>query len=60
MWCDKNIEAAISTLGEPESDFHRTATVVESIGRWRRDLAPDVQETCDATLGPALRAFGYT
>jgi hypothetical protein len=32
----------------------------ESIGRWRRDLIPELQEACDKALGFALREFGYS
>ena len=55
----ERIDAAVGSLGEPESEAHRTSPARESIGRWRRDLAPDVKEACDAALGPALREFGY-
>jgi hypothetical protein len=31
----------------------------QSIGRWRRDLSPEVQEACEAAFAPALEGFGY-
>jgi hypothetical protein len=31
----------------------------ESIGRWRRDLEPDLQKVCEEEFGAALREFGY-
>lgn len=44
----------------PEATGHRTApSQQDSIGRWRRDLDPGLQRTCEAALGPALEAFGY-
>ncbi len=32
----------------------------ESVGRWRRDLAPEVREAAEESFGEALRVFGYT
>jgi Sulfotransferase family len=55
----ERIDATIATLDEPGSEVHRTSAAEQSIGRWRRDLAADVQEACDAALGGALREFGY-
>jgi hypothetical protein len=31
-----------------------------SIGRWRRDLSPQLKETCEKVLGFAFEEFGYT
>ncbi len=40
--------------------FHRTSpSVDDSMGRWRRDLDPELQALATAALGPALAAFGY-
>jgi hypothetical protein len=55
----ESIDAMIATLDEPGADVHRTAAAEQSVGRWERDLAADVQEACEAVLGPALREFGY-
>jgi hypothetical protein len=47
---------------EPTSvlDHHQTSPSAESsIGRWQRDLSPDLADLCDAELGWALREFGY-
>jgi hypothetical protein len=42
------------------SATHRTAqTPDESIGRWRRDLAPELVEACEQALGFAYETFGY-
>ena len=38
---------------------YRTTAPEESIGRWERDLPPDVREACHGALGEALQAFGY-
>ncbi len=39
---------------------HRTApSVIESVGRWRRDLSPDLQAICQDVFGATLAAFGY-
>ena len=55
----RRINRRFDLLDKPGSEAHRTSGARESMGRWRRDLAPDVQESCDATLGSALREFGY-
>jgi hypothetical protein len=42
-------------------DAHVTSTTaVDSIGRWRRDLSPALQRTCEESLGEGLEAFGYS
>jgi hypothetical protein len=44
----------------PSMDKHRTTPdPVASIGRWKRDLSPELQRVCEEALGPALEAFGY-
>jgi hypothetical protein len=44
----------------PELADHATSDGPEaSVGRWRRDLSPDLVEHCDRALAPALAAFGY-
>jgi Sulfotransferase family len=53
------VGAMAETLRAPESDVHRTTTAEQSIGRWQRDLAGDVQEACNVALAGALREFGY-
>jgi hypothetical protein len=56
------LEDMIGSLTEklPEIDWHRTtASADSSIGRWRRDLAPELRETSEAAFGPVLEAFGY-
>jgi hypothetical protein len=56
----ETLEAMLASLEAPESEGHRTAAAPEhSIGRWRQELSVEVKEACAATLGPALREFGY-
>jgi hypothetical protein len=44
----------------PEMEAHRTsASPRRSIGRWRDDLAPELQDACNEAFGDALAAFGY-
>jgi hypothetical protein len=43
-----------------ESIRHQTASdPVASIGRWKRDMTPELQQICDECFGDALEAFGY-
>ena len=52
--------AASTTERTDDSDRHRTtADPRSSIGRWRHDLSPELQQECEAALAPALEAFGY-
>jgi hypothetical protein len=42
-------------------ETHRTVTdPTETIGRWRRDLSPDLAAECNEVLSPVLAAFGYS
>jgi hypothetical protein len=44
----------------PELEAHQTShSPAESIGRWRRDLSPELQRVSEDTFGEVLRAFGY-
>jgi hypothetical protein len=36
-----------------------SATGAQSIGRWRRDLPPELRRLCEESLGNGLEAFGY-
>lgn len=43
-----------------EMDQHRTTDKGDrSVGRWKMDLDPEMQEACDEAFGPALGVFGY-
>jgi hypothetical protein len=40
--------------------FHRTSQAIpRSIGRWRQDLSPRLQEVCGEVFATALSEFGY-
>jgi hypothetical protein len=50
--------AAVDT---PALAAHRTSTDPrESIGRWQRDLSPELQQACSEWFGPMLERLGYT
>jgi Sulfotransferase family len=56
------VAVMIDTLREelPELREHGTSDGPrESVGRWRRDLDPELALACEQSLGPALAAFGY-
>jgi hypothetical protein len=57
-----NHEAMLAPLlPTREMEAHRTSASAErSIGRWREDLSPALQEACLEAFGEALDAFGYT
>lgn len=45
---------------EPQRKGHLTAaSPAESIGRWRRELEPELQAQIESALGPTARALGY-
>jgi hypothetical protein len=58
-------EAVAATLkradeDSPRNDDHRTTDKVSaSIGRWKRDLSPELAEVCAEVLDPVLTEFGY-
>jgi Sulfotransferase family len=53
--------AAVLERAEAESlDEHRTTSKAsESIGRWKRDLSPELAQVCAEVLDPVLTEFGY-
>jgi sulfotransferase family protein len=63
------LDAAEGTIAEtleransdaPDMDHHRTAgEAPASIGRWRRDLSPEIAKLCGEMLDPVLVEFGY-
>ena len=56
------VERVLREASEPDAElaFHMTSRDQgASIGRWKRDLAADVQALCDEEFGPALAEFGY-
>jgi hypothetical protein len=62
---DAGAEAVIETLrlaNRPNEllDGHRTVSdPTQTIGRWRRDLPPDLAAECNEILAPVLAEFGY-
>jgi len=59
---DGGVEEMIGSAGRrlPGMDEHRTsADSASSIGRWRRDLEPELVEACERAVAPALEAWGY-
>jgi hypothetical protein len=54
------IEAAEATSDEAIARGHQTSGgPTESIGRWKRELEPHLQQVCEEAFGPALAEFGY-
>jgi hypothetical protein len=63
------VDATLSTIGailrqanepDPLLQQHRTSrSERESIGRWKRDLSPELQEVVNAVFREHLEAFGY-
>jgi len=44
----------------PGMEAHRTTPDAQaSIGRWQRELGPEMQRLCESAFGPALEEFGY-
>ncbi len=60
-WIGESLDAA-TVLGQRASYAHHvtTATVDDSIGRWRRDLDRAEADLIWSRLGDQLRSFGYT
>jgi Sulfotransferase family len=59
---DDSVERMLASAGEalPGMERHRTTPdAAASIGRWRRDLEPDLLEACEHVAAGALEAFGY-
>lgn len=49
-----------ASVDDPQMRQHQTAQdAVSSIGRWQRDLSPEVRELCDEVFGQVLEEFGY-
>lgn len=54
------VETLLAAADAPELRGHGTAgTPAASIGRWRRDLSPELQRAVEAQFGDLLRDFGY-
>jgi hypothetical protein len=59
-WLGVRLDAG-PVLGQQEQYRHHmtTASTVESVGRWRRDLDPAEAARIARAIGPILRPFGY-
>ena len=53
------LERARARAPDRQARHRTTPDEAASIGRWRRDLPPALQEACAEAFGPALEAFGY-
>jgi hypothetical protein len=59
-WLDVTLDAAEVAADRRLGWVHRTApSAAESMGRWRRDLSPEVAERIAAELRPELSALGF-
>ncbi len=61
-WTPPTVDGMIRRAAEETADLrrHRTTDSPEaSIGRWRRDLSPELQAACETAFGEALATFGY-
>jgi Sulfotransferase family len=59
---DRVISSMVDQLREgdsPSLEHRTTSSQLESIGRWRRELTPELAEACDSAFRPALESFGY-
>jgi hypothetical protein len=59
---EEEVERMLEEAGQavPAMDRHSTsADAADSLGRWRRDLAPEVQESSLRVLGSVLDELGY-
>jgi SAM-dependent methyltransferase len=57
-----DVEGIVARAGVelPEFDGHRTSRdSLSSVGRWRRDLAPHLQEACERAFGHIISELGY-
>jgi hypothetical protein len=51
---------ALAAVDTPELQQHRTTpSLMDSVGRWRRDLSPELLAICREAFGEALADFGY-
>lgn len=58
----KTIEGIVSSAFEESPELNRHKTVRDpraSVGRWKRDLEPELKVACHEQLGTLLEEFGY-
>jgi hypothetical protein len=49
-----------ASADDPQLEKHKTSASPEaSIGRWRQDMSPELQELCGKSFADLLPAFGY-
>ena len=56
------VDLVIEQASQPDPllQQHRTShSEQESVGRWKRDLSPELQEAVNAIFQEQLQAFGY-
>jgi hypothetical protein len=56
------VASMIASLSERSShaeQYRTTESAEDSIGRWRRDLPPELERAAQETFAPALAEFGY-
>jgi GT2 family glycosyltransferase len=53
------IEEAESVNREGQADHKTSSSVAASVGRWSRELSPELIEVCEESFGDILSAFGY-
>ena len=58
-----DVTRALADAARIDGDMHgahiTSPSAMGSIGRWQRDLTPDLQRACEEALGESLAAFGY-
>ena len=60
---DASLDATLDRAAQETTllDSHRTTKQPDAtIGRWRRDLSPDLADICNEVLAPVLTEFGYS
>jgi hypothetical protein len=53
------LQRARARAPERQAGHRTTADETASIGRWREDLPPALQDACGEAFAEALAAFGY-
>jgi sulfotransferase family protein len=58
-----DVTGALADAARIDGNMHgahiTSPTAMGSVGRWQRDLTPDLQRACEEALGEGLEAFGY-
>ena len=56
---ERMLERASANRPDRQLDHRTSSEPADSIGRWRRDLSPQLQDVCEQAFGNVLREFGY-